>query len=58
MNCHDFEKLALALARGSLLDATARDQGLIHTEVCGLCAARLAEERALLARVRQTLQVP
>jgi hypothetical protein len=52
MNCHDFEKLALALARNSLLDATARDQGLIHTEVCNRCAARLDEERALLARVR------
>jgi hypothetical protein len=52
MNCHDFENLALALARNSLLDATARDQGLIHTEVCERCAARLAEERALLASVR------
>jgi hypothetical protein len=52
MNCHDFEKLALALARNSLLDATARDQGLIHAEVCNRCAARLAEERALLARLR------
>ena len=52
MNCHDFEKLALALARNSLLDATTRDQGLIHTEGCEHCAARLAEERALLARVR------
>jgi len=52
MNCHDFEELALALARNSLLDATARDQGLIHTEVCNRCAARLADERALLARVR------
>lgn len=52
MNCHDFEKLALALARNSLLDATARDQGLIHTEGCNRCAARLAEERALLARLR------
>jgi hypothetical protein len=52
MNCQDFEKLALDLARNSLLDATARDQGLIHTEVCSRCAARLVEERALLARVR------
>jgi hypothetical protein len=52
MNCHDFEKLALALARNSLLDARERDRGLIHTEVCNRCAARLAEERALLARVR------
>ena len=52
MNCQDFEKLALALARNSLLDATARDQGLVHTEVCNRCAALLADERALLARVR------
>src|SRR5262249_36177103 len=52
MNCHDFEKLVLALARNSLLDSTARDQSLIHTEVCNRCAARLAEERVLLARVR------
>ena len=52
MNCHDFEKLALTLARNSLLDATERDQGLIHTEVCDRCAARLDEERALLARLR------
>jgi hypothetical protein len=52
MNCQDFEKLALDLARNSLLDAAARDQGLIHKEVCSRCAARLAEEGALLARVR------
>jgi hypothetical protein len=52
MNCQDFEKLALALARNSLLDATARERGLIHTEDCERCAARLAEERALLAGVR------
>jgi hypothetical protein len=52
MNCHDFEKLAMALARNSLLDAKARDQGLIHTEVCNRCAALLAQERALLARLR------
>ncbi|MGH9768522.1 MAG: hypothetical protein ACREAB_13910 [Blastocatellia bacterium] len=52
MNCQDFEKLVLALARNRLLDATTRDQGLIHTEVCERCAARLAEERALLAGVR------
>lgn len=52
MNCQDFEKLALALARNSLLDVTAREQGLIHMECCERCAARLAEERALLARLR------
>jgi hypothetical protein len=52
MNCQDFEKLALALARNRLLDPTTREQGLIHTEACERCAARLAEERALLANMR------
>jgi len=52
MNCQDFEKLTLALARDGLLDATTREQGLIHVEDCERCAARLAEERALLTRVR------
>jgi hypothetical protein len=49
MNCQDFEKLVLALARHQLLEAGSRAQGLAHTEVCTRCAARLAEERALLA---------
>src|SRR5262245_12827499 len=52
MNCQDFEKLALALARNQSLDATTREQGLDHTEGCIRCAARLAEERALMAGVR------
>jgi hypothetical protein len=52
MNCQDFEELALILARNSLLDAATREQGLIHMEACERCAARLAEERDLLARVR------
>jgi hypothetical protein len=48
MNCQDFEKLVLALARDQLLEAGRRAQGMAHTEVCARCAARLAEERALL----------
>ena len=52
MNCRDFEKLVLALAREQSLDAAVREQGLAHTEVCVRCAAHLAEERALLAGVR------
>jgi hypothetical protein len=52
MNCHDFEKVVLSLARNSLLDAASREQSSIHMESCERCAARLAEERALLARVR------
>jgi hypothetical protein len=52
MNCHDFENVVLSLARNHLLDAATREQSLIHAEVCERCAARLAEERALLVRVR------
>ncbi len=52
MNCQDFEKLALALARNRLLDAATRAQGLAHAGACERCAARLAEERVLLAGVR------
>jgi hypothetical protein len=49
MNCQDFEKLVLALARHRLLEAGIRAQGLAHAEVCARCASRLTEERALLA---------
>lgn len=52
MNCHEFEKSVLALARNRLLDAATRKQSLIHTESCERCAARMAEEQALLARMR------
>jgi hypothetical protein len=52
MNCHDFEKIVLSLARDRPLAAAAREQSLNHAEVCEGCAARLAEERALLARLR------
>src|SRR4030095_9883840 len=48
MNCQDFEKSVLSLARNQLLDAAVRVESLAHTEVCVRCAARLAEERALL----------
>ena len=52
MNCQDFEKSVLSLARNQLLDAAVRVESLAHTEVCVRCAARLAEERALLDGVR------
>ena len=55
MNCQDFEKLVLALARNRLLDAAVREQGLHHTEICVRCAARLTEEQALLVGVRAVI---
>jgi hypothetical protein len=51
MNCCEFEKLVLDLARDQLTDATAREQSLAHTKFCERCATRLADERALLAGV-------
>jgi hypothetical protein len=52
MNCREFENLVLDLARDRMLDPTMHEQSLDHTKVCERCAARLSEERALLAGVR------
>jgi len=52
MNCQDFEMIVLHLARNRWLEAATREQSRVHTEVCMRCAARLAEERALLDGVR------
>ncbi len=52
MNCQDFEKLVLTLARDQLLDTAAHVESMAHTEVCVRCAARLSEERYLWAGVR------
>jgi hypothetical protein len=56
MNCHDFEKVVLSLARGRLIDAATREQSSIHAGLCERCAARLDEERALLARLRAVVE--
>lgn len=55
MNCQDFERIILALARQQLLDAAMREQCLAHAEDCARCAARLAEEQTLIAGVRQVV---
>jgi len=52
MNCQDFELIVINLSRNQLVDVTTREQSLAHTEICVQCAARLAEERALMAGVR------
>jgi len=55
MTCQDFEKIVLALARNQLLEAATREQGLLHTQVCARCAARLTEEQALMVGVRAVI---
>ncbi|MBO0859353.1 MAG: hypothetical protein J2P21_12905 [Chloracidobacterium sp.] len=56
MNCHDFENVVLSLARNRLLDEATCEQSSVHAEECERCAARLAKERALLARVRAVVE--
>jgi hypothetical protein len=52
MNCQDFESNLDGLARGALMDARAREVALAHERTCGVCAARLADERALTSGLR------
>lgn len=55
MNCADFETIVNQLADNRPLDATARVNGLSHVTVCGECANRLREQRALSAGLRAAL---
>lgn len=47
MNCREFEDIVNELVRAKMIDAASRAAGLAHAEICGPCAARLADERAL-----------
>lgn len=47
MNCRNFETVMTDLARGLLMEASAREDGLAHAEGCERCAARLEDERHL-----------
>ncbi len=52
MNCREFEDIVNDLARAKMIEAASRAAGLAHAEVCGRCAARLADERALSAGLK------
>jgi hypothetical protein len=52
MNCQNFEGIVNELARQQMMEANARDQALAHTDECGQCALRLADERALTQKLR------
>ena len=47
MNCTGFESVVVDIARGELMDAAARREGLAHATGCERCGRRLANERAL-----------
>ena len=53
MNCAEFESLVLDLARDAATPTFRREAALAHSQVCGRCAGRLAEERALTAALRE-----
>jgi hypothetical protein len=52
MNCREFEDIVNDLARARMIDAASRAAGTAHTEICGRCASRLADERALGAGLK------
>jgi hypothetical protein len=56
MNCREFENVVDDLARAQsgmrLAGAASRAEGMAHAEICGRCAARLADEHALSAGLK------
>lgn len=56
MNCREFENVVIDLARAQSgmrpVGAASRGEGMAHAEICGRCAARLADERALSAGLK------
>src|SRR5262249_14446656 len=52
MNCHEFDKIALMLARNKLPDVAIREQALNHADGCAWCSERLEEEKELTAGVK------
>jgi hypothetical protein len=52
MNCREFEEIVNDIARAKMIDAASRAAGTAHAEICGRCASRLADERALSAGLR------
>jgi hypothetical protein len=52
MNCREFEDIVNDLVRAKMIDAASRAAGTAHVEICGRCASRLADERALSAGLK------
>jgi hypothetical protein len=51
MNCQNFESIVHELARQQMMEANVREQALVHTDECGVCALRLEDERALTQKL-------
>lgn len=53
MNCNLFDEKIVAIARGELLDAEAKQEALNHTRECSDCKARLQSEEILNVRLKE-----
>src|SRR5215813_13024079 len=52
MNCKEFEDTVNEIVHAKMIDAASCAAGLAHAEICGRCAARLMDERALTAGLK------
>jgi hypothetical protein len=57
MSCRNFGTVLTEMARGQMLDADVRENALEHIKACQTCAARLADERALTAGLRNVASI-
>jgi hypothetical protein len=53
MNCQGFENVVNELARDQIMEATAREEALLHSSSCESCSVRFDEERALTQNLRE-----
>jgi len=53
MNCQSFETIVNELARDQMMDATLREQALLHSANCEECAARFRNELILTDGMRE-----
>jgi hypothetical protein len=53
MNCHGFENVVHELARDQMLEASAREQAILHVRECEHCCLILNEQLNLTAHLRQ-----
>lgn len=64
MNCLEFEKNVVDLARGESLDASLKQRGTAHAQICLRCAGRLKNEQTIsrglraVAKSEQMLSAP
>ncbi|MBC8031299.1 MAG: hypothetical protein H7Z16_14390 [Pyrinomonadaceae bacterium] len=53
MNCQSFEIIVNDLARDQIMDATVREQALLHSTSCETCAVRFRDEQTLTHGLRE-----